>query len=216
MSRAMEDYIAAIWRLTLHGGTASTGAVARRLGVSPASTSYMFRKLAEAGLVDHKEYAGATLTPAGERAAAGYIRRHRLTERFLVDILGIPWDQVDAITDQMEHALPDVVVDRIDDVLGHPRTCPHGYPIPDRSGNVDEIAVRPLTELRPGETAVVARVAEHDPQLLAHLGDLGLFPRTEVQVLARDRVGDTYRIRVGNREHVVGRAVAAAVYVADA
>lgn len=209
----MEDYIAAIWRITLQGGSASTGEVARRLGVSPASTSYMFRKLAEAGLVDHREYAGARLTPAGERAAAGYIRRHRLTERFLVEILGIPWDQVDEITDQMEHALPDVVVDRIEAVLGNPRTCPHGYPIPDRAGNVLEEPARPLTELEPGEKATVVRVAEHDPQLLAHLGDLKLFPRTEVEVLAKDRVGDTYRLRVGNEEHVVGRAVAAGVYV---
>lgn len=208
----MEDYIAAIWRLTLHGGVATTGEVARRLGVTAASASYMFKKMAEEGVVEHKEYAGVTLTPRGERSAAGYIRKHRLTERFLVDVLGIPWDQVDAIADQMEHSLPDVVIDRFAALLGDPLTCPHGYPIPDRDGNLPDIPVRPMADLRPGEPALIARVAEHDPRLLAYLGQLRLVPGEQVEMTARDPMGATYTLKVAGQEHIVGEAITRAVF----
>lgn len=212
VSHAMEDYIAVIWRLTLHGGVATTGEVARQLGVTAASASYMFKKMAEENLVEHKEYAGVTLTARGERAAAGYIRKHRLTERFLVDILGIPWDQVDAIADQMEHSLPEIVIDRFDALLGHPLTCPHGYPIPDKDGHLPEIPVRPLAELQPGEHGVVARVSEHDPRLLAYLAELKLVPGEQVEMAARDAVGETYTVQVAGARHTVGPNVARAVF----
>lgn len=212
VSHAREDYIAVIWRLTLHGGAATTGEVARRLGVTAASASYMFKKMAEEGLVEHREYAGVTLTPRGERAASGYIRKHRLTERFLVDILGIPWEQVDAIADQMEHSLPDVVVERFAALLAEPRTCPHGYPIPDRDGNLPDMPVKPVAELAPGEAAEIARVAEHDPRLLAYLAQLRLVPGERVQITARDPMAETYTLRVGDAEHTVGENIARAVF----
>lgn len=208
----MEDYIAAIWRLTAHGGVATTGEVARRLGVSAASASHAFKKLAEEGLVEYKEYAGASLTPRGERAAAGYIRKHRLTERFLVDILGISWDQVDAIADRMEHGLPEIVVERFDAILGHPTTCPHGHPIPDRDGQVPAIPVRAVADLIPGEQGVVARVSEHDPQFLAYLAQMRLVPGTTVELVARDAVGGTYTLLVAGTRHTVGAVVARAVF----
>ncbi len=208
----MENYIAVIWRLTLHGGMATTGEVARRLGVTAASASYMFKKMAEEGLVEHKEYAGVTLTVRGERAAAGYVRKHRLTERFLVDVLGISWDQVDAIADQMEHSLPDLVVDRLSAILGDPLTCPHGYPIPDRDGNLPDIPTQPLVDLPPGAGGLIARVAEHDPRLLVYLAELGLVPGEQVEVLARDPLGETYTIRVAGVERTVGTGIARAVF----
>ncbi|HYG60202.1 MAG TPA: metal-dependent transcriptional regulator [Symbiobacteriaceae bacterium] len=196
VSHAMEDYVATVWRLTRRGGVATTSEVARRLGVTPASTSYMFRKMAEAGLVEYKEYAGAALTPAGETAAMGYIRRHRVTERFLVDVLGIGWDRADALADQMEHALPDEVIDRMDAVLGHPVACPHGYPIPSKEGVLPERHLKELHQLAPGETARVGQVAEDDPGLLAQFGRHGLKPGATLTVTGRDGATGTLTLQV--------------------
>lgn len=214
-SHAMEDYVAVVWRLTQYGGTAGTSEVARRLGVTAASTSYMFRKMAEAGLVAYKEYAGVTLTPAGERAAMNAVRRHRVTERFLVDVLGISWDRADALSDQMEHAIPDEVIDRMHAVMGYPVACPHGYPIPGKDGKLPDLALRAVAEMEPGEEALVAQVAEHDPDLLSYFATHDIRPGVPLRVIDRDRIGDTFTLQLGGagRPLVVGAAIARLIQV---
>lgn len=196
VSHAMENYVAAIWRLTQDGGAASTSEVARQLGVTAASTSYMFKKMAEAGLVEHKEYAGVTLTRAGEQAAMGYIRRHRVVERFLVDILGVSWDRADAMSDQMEHSLPDEVVDRMHAVMGFPDTCPHGYPIPSKEGVLPDLRLRQVSDLAVGEEGVIAQVAEHDPRLLTYFAQHGIRPGAHLTLDNRDAMGETITLQV--------------------
>lgn len=215
VSHAMEDYISAIWRLTLHGGAATTSEVARQLGVTAASTSYMFKKMAEAGLVEHKEYAGVTLTRDGELAAMGYIRRHRITERFLVDVLGISWDRADAISDQMEHSLPDEVIDRMHAVMGYPTTCPHGYPIPSKEGVLPELALRPVADLAPGTEGEIAQVAEHDPKLLAYFEQHGIKPGRQIKLLDRDSMGATFTMQLDGASDpmVLGASIAGLIRV---
>lgn len=215
VSHAMENYIAAIWRLTQYGGVATTSEVARRLGVTAASTTYMFKKMAELGLVEHREYAGATLTPSGEEAAMGYIRRHRVTERFLVDVLGISWDRADAMSDQMEHSMPEEVVDRMHAVMGYPTACPHGYPIPTKEGVLPERRLRPVAEMAPGEDATVAQVAENDPRLLAYFEDHGIKPGAHLFVLSRDGLGETLTLRLDQiaEPFVLGSAIARLIRV---
>lgn len=209
VSHAMEDYVAAIWRLTQSGGVATTSEVARRLGVTAASTSYMFRKMADAGLVEYREYAGATLTAVGEVAAMGYIRRHRVTERFLVDVLGISWERADSLSDQMEHALPDEVIDRMEAVMGFPTACPHGYPIPSREGVLTTQALREVADMAPGDKAPVAQVAEHDPGLLTYFAEHGVRPGTVLQVVEQDPVGGTLTLRAdGGDPFVLSSATA--------
>ena len=196
VSHAMEDYISAIWRLTQYGGTASTSEVARKLGVTAASTSYMFKKMAEAGLVEYKEYAGVSLTREGELAAMNFIRRHRVTERFLVEVLGISWDRADGISDQMEHSLPDEVIDRMHAVMGYPTTCPHGYPIPSKEGELPELKLRDVTEMSVGEAGTIRQVAEHDPDLLTYFAEHGIQPGKQIEVASRDRMGETLTLRL--------------------
>jgi DtxR family Mn-dependent transcriptional regulator len=217
VSHAMEDYIAAVWRLSQCGRPATTSEVARKLGVTAASTSYMFKKMAEAGLVEYREYAGATLTPAGEQAAMSYIRRHRITERFLVDVLGISWDRADAISDQMEHSLPDEVIDRMHAVMGYPATCPHGYPIPTKDGRMPELRLRPVSEMAPGEESTIAQVAEHDPQLLTYFAEHGIRPGVAVAVLERDEMGGTFTLRLAGAPEpfVLGAAIARLIRVEE-
>lgn len=213
MSQPKEDYLAAIYRAAQDGERATTSEVARTLGVSAASTTHMFKKLAGEGLVEYKEYAGATLTSAGERAAQDLIRRHRLTERFLVDILGIPWDKVDEIADQMEHTLPPIVLDRFEAILENTETCPHGYPIPTREGNVNQAKVKYLDQIDGPGHGVIARVSESDSELLRHLGEQGLVPGQQVRVRWRSKLDDLWTLAVGptDREVTVGRRVAQAV-----
>lgn len=212
-SQAVEDYVAAIWRITLDGGLATTSEVARRLGVTPASTSHMFKRLAEQGLVAYREYSGVSLTADGERAAAGYVRRHRVIERFLVDLLSIPWDRVDAYADQMEHALPDEVIDRLEAVMDYPDTCPHGHPIPAPSGKIVAEPAVAIAELTPGSHARVVRVDEKDPELLRYLQERGLVPGSKLQLVQRDATGQTLTLAIGGQQHVVGPRVAEAVFV---
>lgn len=215
VSHAMEDYLAAIWRLTLRGNAATTSEVARQLGVTAASTSYMFKKMAEAGLVEHKEYAGVTLTPDGELAAMGYIRRHRIVERFLVEVLGISWERADTISDQMEHSLPEEVVERMYAVMGEPTTCPHGYPIPTKDGKMPELKLRPIAEMSPGEEATIAQVAEHDPKLLTYFEQHGLKPGNAVRLIDRDRLGETLTLGLQGHDEpfVLGIAIARLIQV---
>ncbi len=214
---ATEDYLADIYRLEVEGLDVTTGAVAERRAVTPASTTAMFKRLARDGLVTYREYEGVVLTEEGQRIALAVLRRHRLVERFLTDLLHLPWDQVDEIADQMEHALPDVVVDALEALLGSPFTCPHGYPIPDREGNVtDQEPLTTLADLRPGERAVVARVDEHVPGLLAHLAGLGIVPGVQLRVLATNPIDETVALRAeGGPEptHVVGPRIAHAIAV---
>ena len=212
---AAEDYLADIYRLETEGVNATTGAVAERRSVSPASATAMFKRLARDGLVTYREYEGVVLTDQGQRVALGVLRRHRLVERFLTDVLRLPWDEVDGLADQMEHALPDVVVDALEQLLGNPFTCPHGYPIPDRDGRVaDAEQLTTLADLAPGEQARVARVDEHVPGLLAHLEGLGIVPGVELLILATNPIDETVTLRVAEPEatpHVVGPRIAQAV-----
>lgn len=213
LSQSKEDYLAAIYRTQQDGEKGSTGAIAARLGVSAASATAMFQRLAAEGLVEYREYAGVTLTPEGERLALDVIRRHRLAERFLTDVLEIPWDRVDAMAHRMEHALPKEVIEGFDRLLGGPSTCPHGYPIPTPDGRVADVSVRPLVEMQAGEAASVVRVREDDPELLRYLRECGLVPGARVEVTSTRPFQEPIHLKVDGAERIVGHQVAQAVYV---
>ncbi|MBE3599527.1 MAG: metal-dependent transcriptional regulator [Limnochordaceae bacterium] len=213
LSQSKEDYLAAIYRLTQQGEKGSTTVVASRLGVSAASATAMFQKLAAEGLVEYREYAGVSLTPHGERLALDVIRRHRLAERFLTDILEIPWDRVDEMAHRMEHALPREVLEGFDRLLGAPTTCPHGYPIPTSDGRVVERPAKPLAQMQPGEEGAVVRVREDDPELLRYLRGCGLVPGARVRVEALRPFDEPITLVVDGKEQVVGHRVAESVFV---
>ncbi|UOF89070.1 metal-dependent transcriptional regulator [Fodinisporobacter ferrooxydans] len=206
-NHSLDEYVGTVWRLTQYGGTATTSEVASKLGVTSATTSHMFKKMADVGLVEYKEYSGVILTPEGKIAAMRYIRRHRIAERFLVEILGIPWDRADELSDQMEHSLPDEVIDRMEEVMGFPASCPHGYPIPTRDGYLPEIEVKRLSELKIGDIAVIAWVYENDPKLLQYFKQHGIVPGETIEVLDRDEVGYTSSIRVNQSKIVLGSQI---------
>ncbi|HEX6972387.1 MAG TPA: metal-dependent transcriptional regulator [Limnochordia bacterium] len=214
LTKQMADYLAAIYRLNVRDGRASTGEVARIVGVSAASATYMFKRLAALGLVEYEEYAGVALTPSGLKAALRLVRNHRLTERFLTDMLEIPWDRVDRLAHEMEHHVPDEVVDRFDAVLGYPETCPHGHPIPRKDGTVIERPARPLGSLDVEEEAEILQIDEDDPRILRYLGSCHLVPGRRVRVVAKNPLDQTMVVEVDGHRSIVGERISDCIGVA--
>ncbi len=215
LSRSEQDYLKAIHHLLRKEGGERVGTVvlAKWLGVSAASVTSMIKKLAEEGFVTHSPYQGVALTARGERAALEMLRHHRLWETFLSAKLGMPWHEVHAEADRLEHALSENLEDRLDDALGHPTVDPHGAPIPTKEGLLDAPPTTRLWAVEPGARVTVAEVEDEDAALLAHLAELGLVPGARVAVLAKGPFGGPLHVRVGDREHALGELVAGSILV---
>lgn len=212
LSKAERETLKSIYRLTLDGSEAHTGDLADRLGVSPGTVSATVKRLAEQGLVDHQPYKGVELSEAGRREAIATIRRHRIVERFLADMLGYAWNEADRLATAFEHQLPQEVEERLYVALDRPGSCPHGFPIP--APEVVELpAMPPLYDLEPGDRAVVAVPASTDPAVAEFLDTLGVRPGTEVEVLEKHPFDGPLVVRIKGREHTLGRTVAHQVFV---
>ncbi|MBV6522272.1 MAG: Transcriptional regulator MntR [Gemmatimonadaceae bacterium] len=209
----VEDYLKAIYDIERDQQAAATNEIAQRLQIAPASVSGMVRRLAEQGLLEYERYKGVKLTAAGRRAALRTIRRHRVIEAYLVQALGYSWDVVHEEAERLEHAASDDLIDRMATAIGEPSTDPHGAPIPTRDGRVDERRHRRLSELRPGQRALVTRVGDEDPELLRYLASLGLLPNATVTLDERAPFEGPLTIRVEQARYQVGTALAERVLV---
>lgn len=215
-TRAAEDYLKAILKLELEGGRATTGGVAEALGVSQPSASAMTKKLTADGFLERTPYRGVALTEAGRRAALETLRHHRLLERFLADTLGLELHEVHAQAEQLEHVLSEELEARIDAALGFPTHDPHGDPIPDRDLRLADDPRRALLELGPGERSTVSRVPDGDEALLRYLGEVGLVPGAEVELVGVGPFGGPATVRTPAGEQAIARELAAAIDVAAA
>ena len=211
-------YLEAIHYIAHEGEVARPGGLADWLGVSRPTVTVTLQRLVRGGWVEVAEDRSITLTARGEAAAADLVRRHRILERWLVDVLGLDWAAGDREASLLVHGMSDEVVDRLDGHLGHPRTCPHGNPVPGR-GVIAPDLVR-LDRLPPGAAATVVRiseVAEHEaPQLLLLLRDLGVTPGRTVEVVAPGppSPGSPLPVRVEGDPVDVDHGAARAVWVA--
>jgi len=170
------------------------------------------KRLADRGLVDHKPYKGVELTTAGRQMAISTIRRHRIVERFLADMLGYAWNEADRLATSFEHELPQEVEDRIFVALDRPESCPHGFPIPAKE-TAELPLMPPLYALEPGDTAVVAVPGSIDPEIVAFLDTLGLRPGVTVEVKEKHPFDGPLVLRVDGKERTLGSTVANQVYV---
>jgi DtxR family Mn-dependent transcriptional regulator len=208
-----EDYLKVIYEIERSGAAAGTNDIAGQLEIAPASVSGMIRRLANQGLVKHERYHGVRLTPAGRSAALRTLRRHRILECYLTQILGYQWDRVHDEAERLEHTASDELIDRMAKALGDPTVDPHGAPIPTRDGTVDERRHRSLADLVVGDRARVVRMADEDGDFLRYLGDLGITPGADVEVSARAPFDGPLTVKIGRATHAVGSAAAARVYV---
>lgn len=211
LTRSVEDYLKAIYRLTPQGRPASTSEIAQRLDLAPASVSGMVKRLSEQGLLEHVRYRGVQLTPEGRRAALRMLRRHRLIEAYLVAFLGYTWDTVHDEAERLEHAVSDALVDRMAAVLGHPSVDPHGDPIPTPEGDILEVASTPLAEVPSGATVEIRQVEEGQPERLRYIASVGLRPGVRVTVVDRQPFQGPITIEIDGRTHAIGNELAQVV-----
>jgi len=214
LSKSERETLKAIYRLSGAAGAvdAHTGALADALGVAPGTVTATVKRLADRGLADHKPYRGVVLTEPGRQAAVAAIRRHRIVERFLADMLGYAWNEADRFATAFEHELPQEVEDRLFTALDRPSTCPHGFPIPEPEvGDIPELPS--LYALEPGDVAVVAVPGSVDPDVVAFLDTLGLRPGVRVEVREKHPFDGPLVLAVDGHDRTVGEKVARQIYV---
>lgn len=212
-SPSVEDYIKTIYKLSAEPGSTTPSQLADHLGVSPAAVSKMTRRLGAMRLATHTRGRGITLTRAGTKIALEVIRHHRLLELYLVQAMGYPWDAVHEEAERLEHHISEELEDRIDAMLGSPTHCPHGDPIPTRSGAVGYTSHRSLATQREPERLVVRRVSDEDPGMLRHFEALGVTPGTAIEFLEQEPYGGALLLRVGGRTVRLAPAAARHVFV---
>jgi DtxR family Mn-dependent transcriptional regulator len=218
-SSAIQDYLKALYVLEVErqpdGSAIPTTALAQRLGVSAASTTNMLKKLATLGLVRHAPYRGAELTPDGRNVALEVVRHHRLLETYLAEVMGVPWDEVHAEAEVLEHVLSERLEDRIATMLGDPAFDPHGHPIPGKDGSVPQASTRTLWEVDEGDSASVDRVSDDEPEALRYLARIGVRPGASITVLRRGPVEGPLFIEVEGRDgsDALSKEVARTVWV---
>jgi DtxR family transcriptional regulator, Mn-dependent transcriptional regulator len=220
LSGPVEDYLKAIYDLERVGAPATTNDIADRLAVSPASVSGMMRRLAEQGLITHEPYRGVRLTDAGRRAALRTLRRHRILECYLTEVLGYQWDGVHAEAEQLEHAASEELIERMAAALGYPTQDPHGAPIPTRDGWVEEASLRTLADVVTGERVRVRRVQDEDAERLRYLAELGIRPGALVRILDKSPYDGPITLWIGvggsGSTRGIGSGLAAQVFVESA
>lgn len=180
----VEDYVTLIWKaVEWPGGMPSTTDLADQLGVTASTVSANLKKLARDGYIRYEPYGRIELTESGREIAVGVVRCHRILETYLLNQLGLTWDQVHDEADRLEHAVSDLVLERMDAVLGHPRKDPHGDPIPDSDGVTVRDDSLPLSDISPDTTVEVARISDRSPDVLRYLQKRGNVVGSQVRVV---------------------------------
>src|SRR3954451_18843663 len=212
LTKSERETLKAIYRQTRDRSEAQTGALAEALGVAPGTVTMTVKRLAERGLVDHRPYHGVELTAEGRRAAVAAIRRHRIVERFLADMLGYAWNEADRLAGDFEHDLPQEVEDRMFVALHRPATCPHGFPIPELEA-VDIPTMPTLYALEPGDATIVAVPGSTDPDVITFLDGLGLRPGVRIEVREKHPFDGPVVLVVEGHDRTVSERVAQQIYV---
>lgn len=217
ISQAMQDYLKVIYKLQKERhdeGVVTNSLIAERMQIAAPSATNMIKKMSDIHLVVHTPYRGVTLTSAGEKIALEILRHHRLIELYLAEALGYSWDQVDAEAEKLEHVISEDFEQRIDELLGFPTVDPHGAPIPTFQGVVNHKKFLPLSQVEPGQTAVIQQVSDTDPELLRYVDKLGLKLGTRMRVQDRAPFNGPLKLTINQgQERSMGLEVASQIFV---
>jgi DtxR family Mn-dependent transcriptional regulator len=215
-SSTVENYLKRLYleQQNAPGELVSMGRLAAAMDVVPGTVTTMVKTLADSGLVAYEPRGGVKLTRGGEQLALHVLRRHRLVELFLVKVLGLDWSEVHAEADELEHAISEKVLDKIDRYLGHPSVDPHGDPIPSAKGKLAPMRLDSLADCELHRNLRISRVVDQEPEFLQFVDRCGLMPAVTVKVEARDVQSDAVTIRPHGRPPVtLGTAAAAKLLV---
>ncbi|MEZ4735938.1 MAG: metal-dependent transcriptional regulator [Caldilineaceae bacterium] len=199
----MLEYLAAIHKLGQYGDKVTTSALAERMHVSPAAASSMLKRLEESGFAE-RSTTGVTLTEQGRLAALQLIRRHRLLEVFLIEVMGYTWDQVDVEAHRLQHAVSAYFEERMDELCQYPTHCPHGDPIPRKDGTMPADSLVSLLKLEPGQGGELRRVGITDARVLRYLTQLDLIPGRELKLVEKAPFSGPVTLEVFNGDSIGG------------
>ena len=214
---AEENYLKAVFKLSKGEKSAvSTGAIAEELKINAASVTDKLKRLSGKKLLHYEKSRGAFLTETGRKVAVSIIRKHRIWELFLVQKLGFKWDEVHEIAEQLEHVQSDKLIDKIDAMLGFPKTDPHGDPIPDKNGNFEQEQTFFLSSLKAGKKYKFKGVTDHSPEFLKHLEKLGLIIGDSIQIKEVEEFDKTMQVILkGNKKAAITHRVASNILVSE-
>jgi DtxR family transcriptional regulator, Mn-dependent transcriptional regulator len=210
---AMKRYAAEIYRLQQDYSYVGLSELSESVEASLQATSRMVGRMKEMVYLKHEPYRGVRLTPAGERIAMPALRRHRLTEVFLVKIMKYDWASAHELSDVFERGINDEIENRIDELSGHPTRCPHGEPIPNKDGIMPVVTDTPLVEVPSGSDCVVSRVRTHDMDKLRYIAQLGLVPGTSFHLLSCAPFKGPLRLQIMPHDHIIGHELAVSIWV---
>ena len=213
LSTAMREYLAEIYRLQEDSPTVSTTNLAERLDVTAPAVPRMLKRLKSAGFVKHVPYQGVELTDLGREEALRELRRHRILEVFLVKVMGFEWYEVHQLAEDLGRGLNDVVVQRMAEMTNFPRRCPHGEPIPDEEGSLQDIQDTCLINLTVGHKGQISRVRTDESERLAYFSTLGVTPGVQFEVVGRAPFNGPMRLRIGREDVVLGVELVKALWV---
>src|SRR6202012_3307457 len=203
-----ENYLKAIYHLSLPSGCASTNQIAAALNTKAASVTDMLKKLAEKELINYTKYQGVTLTATGEKIAISIVRKHRLWEYFLVEKLSFKWDEVHEMAEELEHISSTELIDRLDKFMGYPKYDPHGDPIPDSNGKFKAHDLKPVSTIDVNISGVISGVRDHSIAFLQYLEKQGLTIGKVIQVTDVIAFDKSVVLQIENRTVQISREVA--------
>ena len=201
------------YRPQASGAPTLASRVAEMLGISRASAGEMLKRLEAEGLVERGEHKEAILTPKGRERAERVVRRHRLIERLLTDFMGYTAAEAHVHADEIGESFSDDMIERIDERLGHPERCPHGWPLDTEAEQAENRELAPLADVAPGTRAEIVRLAEHDGELLHWFYDQGLVPGTELEVREAQPAAEQLTVKVNGDERAISEKAAAGLFV---
>ncbi len=212
-SAAMREYLAEIYRLQEDSPMVSTTSLADRLNVSAPAIPRMLKRLRNAGYVKHIPYQGFELTEFGRQEALRELRRHRIMEVFLVNVMGFTWDETHELAEDLSKGINDTITERMAEMTNQPTRCPHGEPIPDPEGNLPELEDTCIINLTVGHKGTVSRVRTNEPERLKYFAELGLVPGAEFEIVGRAPFNGPMRLRVGRDDVVLGVELTKSLWV---
>ena len=212
-STTMQRYAAEIYRLQEDHEQVSLSLLSSHVESSAQAISTMVKRLQKSGYLVHEPYRGVRLTPAGEKIAMPALRRHRLTEVFLVQVMNYDWAAAHELSDVFERGVNDELEERMDTLTGHPKRCPHGEPIPSKEGVMPVVKDVPLVEVPSESECVISRVRTHNMEKLNYIGELGLVPGTPFHLLSCAPFKGPLRLQMKPQDHVIGYELAGALWV---